>query len=155
MAIIERTYEEIEEQISLLEEVTIVSVTPVGEPETFDLTIEGSHSFAGNGIVVHNTIPKHTKWAKSIRRCYPTPPGYVVVERNYCLPGDSRVLTAAGLKRLDQVTTNDKVIVGGKTLSVLASGKTGTGREALSVKGASGRTLRCTENHRIYVVRGG
>ena len=46
VAIIERTYEEIEEQISLLEEVTIVSVTPVGEPETFDLTIEGSHSFA-------------------------------------------------------------------------------------------------------------
>lgn len=29
------------------------------------------------------TVPKHTKWAPRIRRCYPAPPGYVVVERDY------------------------------------------------------------------------
>ncbi len=29
------------------------------------------------------TVPKHTAWAKRIRRCYPAPPGYVIVERDY------------------------------------------------------------------------
>jgi DNA polymerase I-like protein with 3'-5' exonuclease and polymerase domains len=29
------------------------------------------------------TVPKHTAWAQRIRRCYPAPPGYVVVERDY------------------------------------------------------------------------
>jgi DNA polymerase I-like protein with 3'-5' exonuclease and polymerase domains len=36
------------------------------------------------------TIPKHTKWAKRIRRCFPAPPGYVVVERDYS-QGELRV----------------------------------------------------------------
>jgi len=29
------------------------------------------------------TVPKHTKWSARIRRCFPAPPGYVVVERDY------------------------------------------------------------------------
>lgn len=29
------------------------------------------------------TVPKHTKWAKRIRRCYPAPPGMLVVERDF------------------------------------------------------------------------
>ncbi len=29
------------------------------------------------------TIPKHTKWAKMIRRCFPAPPGCLVEERDY------------------------------------------------------------------------
>src|SRR6185295_9889753 len=37
------------------------------------------------------TIPKHTKWAKRIRRCFPAPPGYVVVERDYS-QGELRVI---------------------------------------------------------------
>lgn len=37
------------------------------------------------------TIPKHTKWAKRIRRCFPAPPGYVVVERDYG-QGELRVI---------------------------------------------------------------
>lgn len=36
------------------------------------------------------TVPKHTKWAKRIRRCFPAPPGYVVVERDYS-QGELRV----------------------------------------------------------------
>lgn len=36
------------------------------------------------------TVPKHTKWAERIRRCYPAPPGYVVVERDYS-QGELRV----------------------------------------------------------------
>ena len=37
------------------------------------------------------TVPKHTKWAERIRRCYPAPPGYVVVERDYS-QGELRVV---------------------------------------------------------------
>jgi len=37
------------------------------------------------------TIPKHTKWAKRIRRCFPAPPGYVLVERDYS-QGELRVI---------------------------------------------------------------
>jgi len=72
-------------------EVKVVSITPAGERETFDLTIDKSHSFVANGIVVHNTIPKHTKWAKLIRACYVAPPGYVVMERDYS-QGELRVV---------------------------------------------------------------
>jgi DNA polymerase I-like protein with 3'-5' exonuclease and polymerase domains len=63
--------------------VTLIAITPMGERETYDLTIDRSHSFVANGIVVHNTIPKHTAWAKRIRECYPAPPGYLVAERDY------------------------------------------------------------------------
>jgi DNA polymerase I-like protein with 3'-5' exonuclease and polymerase domains len=37
------------------------------------------------------TVPKHTKWAQRIRRCFPAPPGYVVVERDYG-QGELRVI---------------------------------------------------------------
>ena len=36
------------------------------------------------------TVPKHTLWASRIRRCFPAPPGYVVVERDYS-QGELRV----------------------------------------------------------------
>jgi DNA polymerase I-like protein with 3'-5' exonuclease and polymerase domains len=37
------------------------------------------------------TVPKHTFWATRIRRCFPAPPGYVVVERDYS-QGELRVV---------------------------------------------------------------
>lgn len=37
------------------------------------------------------TVPKHTKWAKRLRRCLIAPPGYVVVERDYS-QGELRVV---------------------------------------------------------------
>lgn len=37
------------------------------------------------------TVPKHTAWAQRIRRCYPAPQGYVVVERDYS-QGELRVV---------------------------------------------------------------
>jgi len=36
-------------------------------------------------------IPKHTKWAKPIRRCFVAPPGYVIMERDYS-QGELRVV---------------------------------------------------------------
>ena len=37
------------------------------------------------------TLPKHTKWAKALRRCFPAPPGYLVMERDYS-QGELRVV---------------------------------------------------------------
>jgi DNA polymerase I-like protein with 3'-5' exonuclease and polymerase domains len=37
------------------------------------------------------TVPKHTFWAPRIRRCFPAPPGFVVVERDYS-QGELRVI---------------------------------------------------------------
>ncbi len=34
----------------------VVSITPVGEREVFDATVEPTHNFVANGIVVHNSI---------------------------------------------------------------------------------------------------
>jgi DNA polymerase I-like protein with 3'-5' exonuclease and polymerase domains len=65
------------------EQDTIVSIEAVPAEETYDLTIQDSHSFVANGVVVHNTIPKHTKWGKRIRRCYNAPPGMLVAEEDY------------------------------------------------------------------------
>jgi len=82
---------------------TILSIEEVPAEETFDLTIEDSHSFVANGIVVHNTIPKHTTWGKRIRKCYTAPPGFVVLESDYsagevrvaaCMANEQAMLTA-------------------------------------------------------------
>jgi DNA polymerase I-like protein with 3'-5' exonuclease and polymerase domains len=55
----------------------------LGDFETFDLTIEGSHSFVANGMVVHNTIPKHTKWTKKLRAAYIAPPGKIILNADF------------------------------------------------------------------------
>ena len=69
----------------------VVSVEYIGDYETFDLTIQDSHSFVANGVIVHNTIPKHTKWAKKLRRCFPAPPGMLILENDYS-QGELRVI---------------------------------------------------------------
>lgn len=62
---------------------TIISIEYVGNHKTYDLTIKDSHSFIANGFVVHNTVPKHTKYAKRLRRGYPAPKDYVWVEWDF------------------------------------------------------------------------
>lgn len=61
----------------------IISIEYVGEEETFDLTVEEHHSFVANGIVVHNTLPKHSYWGKRIRSCMTAPEGFLVTEKDY------------------------------------------------------------------------
>lgn len=34
----------------------IVEITPIGEQPTFDVTVEGTHNFIADGVVVHNSI---------------------------------------------------------------------------------------------------
>ena len=62
---------------------TIVSIEPLGTEETYDLTVANCHSFIANGMVVHNTIPKKTKWAKPLRRAFIAPKGYVILSADY------------------------------------------------------------------------
>jgi DNA polymerase I-like protein with 3'-5' exonuclease and polymerase domains len=69
--------------LETFQECEVVSIEALGQEETFDLTIDSCHSFVANGVVVHNTLPKHTKWAKRLRKCYIAPDGYVVMERDY------------------------------------------------------------------------
>ena len=74
----------------LFQEGRIVSVTPAGVAETFDLTIEGAHSFIAEGLVVHNTLPKRSDLAKPLRDCIVAPEGYGILSRDYS-QGELRV----------------------------------------------------------------
>lgn len=75
----------------------IISITYAGEEDTFDITVEEDHSFVANGVVVHNTVPKHPKlgqskfWAKELRKCFIAPPGMVMWEADFS-QGELRVV---------------------------------------------------------------
>lgn len=62
---------------------TIVSIEYVGDEQTYDLTIDSCHSFVSNGVVVHNTVPKNTKWSKDLRKCFIPPKGMVLIANDY------------------------------------------------------------------------
>lgn len=121
--------EEIQDRAVFCES-TVASITPVGNKDTFDLTIDGSHSFIANGIVVHNTLPKHHPWAKRLRRCLVAPPGYVMMEADYS-QGELRVIACvAGCSGMIQVYKEGKDLhtrtaasVSGMTYDQLASMK--------------------------------
>lgn len=81
--------EAINSGLYILDAITCISL--VGDYETYDLTIDRCHSFVANGMVVHNTIPKKTKWAKKIRACFPAPPGYRFFQRDFS-QGELRVV---------------------------------------------------------------
>ena len=34
----------------------VVSITPVGDAETYDATVVGTHNFVANGVIAHNSI---------------------------------------------------------------------------------------------------
>ncbi|HVY60242.1 MAG TPA: UvrD-helicase domain-containing protein, partial [Planctomycetota bacterium] len=76
----------------------------------------------------------------------------VVGDPDQCLPGDARVLTPAGPRRIDEIREGDEVISAtgwGKTApmrvdKVMARPHRGT---LLRIRLASGRTLRATPNH--------
>lgn len=125
----------------------ISCIEPAGECETFDLTIEGSHSFVANGVVVHNTIPKHTHWGKRIRRCYNAPPGMLVAEEDYsqgelkvmaCLANE-QVMIEAYLKNLDLHVVTSSFVAGLTYEEMLALKKTDKDRyDAIRQLGKAG-----------------
>lgn len=70
-------------EMSFFQEGRIASVAYIGDFETFDITVEGSHSFVANGMVVHNTVPKHSKWAKPLRKAFIAPPGKTILQVDF------------------------------------------------------------------------
>ncbi len=64
-----------------LEDVT--SVDRLASADTFGIRVAVNASYVSGGIVVHNTIPKHTKWAKKLRKGYIAPPGFKVVNWDF------------------------------------------------------------------------
>jgi len=68
----------------------VVSIVSTGSKETYDLTVEEDHSFVANDIVVHNTVPKHTLWAKKLRKAYTAPKGMMILSCDYSA-GEMRV----------------------------------------------------------------
>lgn len=83
--------------------VAVVSTELQAGELTYGLTVATDCSHVTGGVVTHNTgrpsvrdpafqtIPKYNKWAKAIRRCYPAPPGYLVLETDYS-QGELRVV---------------------------------------------------------------
>lgn len=51
----------------------VVSVRPDGEDDVFDLTVEGTHNFMANGLVVHNCVGG--VWSEESRRYISDEPG--------------------------------------------------------------------------------
>lgn len=61
-------------------------------PTYFFMSKGGDDGGEGSGTVTgrlsardpaFQTLPKHTKWAKKLRKCFPAPPGMVVMERDF------------------------------------------------------------------------
>lgn len=64
------------------------------------------------------TIPKHTKWSARLRECYPAPPGYLILERDYS-QGELKVVAC--------VANEQNMIaayLAGKDLHALTGGET-------------------------------
>jgi len=71
-------------------EAKIQCISHIPAEETYDLTIKNSHSFVADDVVVHNTIPKHTTWAKPLRAAYIAPEGKLILSCDYAA-GELRV----------------------------------------------------------------
>jgi replicative DNA helicase len=94
----------------------IVEITPLGEQPTFDVTVEGTHNFIADGVVVHNSIEQDADMVMFLYRdeyynSDSDDKGIAeVIERSYrqgparldgavhqvCLTGPSLVLTGSG-----------------------------------------------------------
>ena len=87
--------QELKEKKATFREVQIVSIEWQAPEPTYGLTVAIDCSHVTGGVVTHNTgrlsckdpafqtVPKHTKWAKRLRKCYIAPPGFLVMERDY------------------------------------------------------------------------
>ena len=58
---------------------------------TYGISVAGTSNYVSDGIVVHNTIPKHTKWAKPLRSVYTVPPGMAILNMDYS-QGELRIM---------------------------------------------------------------
>lgn len=66
-----------EDLVDGFHEESVFALEYVADMQTWGISIDGSHSYVSNGIVVHNTTPKHTKYSKLLRTVFVPPPGMV------------------------------------------------------------------------------
>lgn len=64
----------------------VVSVQPDGEDDVFDLTVEGTHNFMANGLVVHNCVGG--VWSEESRRYISDEPGVWFPDEWHTRPED-------------------------------------------------------------------
>lgn len=64
-----------------------------------------------------------------------------------CFTGDTKVITKDGLKRIDEITTSDDVIVNGKAYEVVKQKCTGRYEKIIEVIFDDGFKCRCTPEH--------
>lgn len=88
----------------------VVTIEYIGEYDTYDLEVAGISSFVANDFVVHNssakspavqTIPKHSLWAKKLRRGYIAPPGFLVLNVDY----------SQGELKICAVVSNERIMI--------------------------------------------
>lgn len=81
----------------------VSSVESADPGYVYDFTVPTTHDFYANGILVHNTVPKHSYWGKRLRECIVAPDGYVIVARDYsqgelkvaaCWAGEQKMIQA-------------------------------------------------------------
>lgn len=109
----------------------VVSVEPDGCADTFGITVSGDHSHVTNGFITHNTgrssavapaiqtLPKHTIWAKKLRKAYTSLKGWFIVNWDYS-QGELRIAAdVANETTMLQMYKNDidqHMATGGKML---------------------------------------
>jgi len=81
----------------------VKEILPSEANYVYDFTVPSTHSFYANGLLVHNTVPKHSYWGKRLRECIIAPPGYKIVARDYsqgelkvaaCWAGETKMIQA-------------------------------------------------------------
>ena len=69
----------------------VVSIVSIGELQTYGLSVEESYTYISEGVIVHNTVPKHTKYAKILRSPVIPPPGFSILKLDYS-QGELRIV---------------------------------------------------------------
>lgn len=143
-----------------------VFVASVREPPqmTYGLTVEEDHSHVTGGVVTHNTgrlsckdpafqtIPKHTKWAKPLRRVFiARPPPRMEVDYSQgelrviaCIANEPRM--EAYSKGMDLHAITSGRFTGFSYEEMMALKKT-DGRQSSILSGWQGRKLRADLRH--------
>jgi len=70
-------------------------------------------------------------------------------KHNHCIAEGVMITTDSGLKAIENVTTNDKVLTRNGYRNVLWAGETDTNRQILKLK-TTGGVLYCTPDHEVY-----